>query len=63
MRKALIIASLIGLTLTLLPALLHFYGVIEFEQHKWLTFLGTALYLTTAPFWMNKNKKETGKVK
>jgi hypothetical protein len=63
MRTALKFISFLGLILTLLPSFLHFYGVIEFEQHKWATFLGTALYLSTAPLWMNKNKKETGNVK
>jgi hypothetical protein len=56
MRNALKIASLIGLLLTISPAFLHFYGTIEFEQHIWLTFLGTVIYLSTAPFWMNKEK-------
>jgi hypothetical protein len=50
--------SWLGLILTISPAFLHFSGVIGFEQHKWLTLLGTLLYLTTAPFWMNKKKAE-----
>jgi len=58
MNITLKIISYTGLLLTILPAFLHFYGIIEFEQHKWITFLGTVLYLTTAPFWMNKEKKK-----
>ena len=58
MNIALKIISYTGLLLTILPSFLHFSGVIEFEQHKWITFLGTVLYLTTAPFWMNKEKKK-----
>ncbi len=50
------IISWLGLLLTIAPAFLHFAGTIEFEQHKWLTLLGTILYLSTAPFWMNKKK-------
>jgi purine-cytosine permease-like protein len=33
MRIALIILSFTGLTLTILPAFLHFAGIIEFERH------------------------------
>ncbi len=58
MRNALKIASLAGLILTIAPGFLHFAGVIEFETHKWITFLGTVIYLSTAPFWMNKEKKK-----
>lgn len=46
--------SYLGLLLTVLPAFLHFDGVVAFEQHKWITFFGTAMYLSTSPFWMNK---------
>lgn len=59
MRNILKIASLIGLLLTIAPAFLHFAGKVDFETHKWITFLGTAIYLSTAPFWMNKEKKKT----
>jgi hypothetical protein len=59
MRLSLKIISFAGLLLTILPAFLHFYGVIEFEQHKPITFMGTTLYLLSAPFWMNKTKKKT----
>ena len=61
MRTLLKIVSFLGLLMTVSPAFLHFFGIIEFEQHKWITFLGTALYLGTAPFWMNKKKKVTQK--
>lgn len=58
MRLSLKIISFTGLLLTILPAFLHFYGVIEFEQHKPITLMGTTLYLLSAPFWMNKTKKK-----
>ena len=58
MRKTLIFTSFFGLILTILPAFLHFSGAINFEQHKWMTLMGTVIYLATAPFWMNKKKKE-----
>jgi hypothetical protein len=57
MRIALIILSFTGLTLTILPAFLHFAGIIEFGRHIEITTIGTILYLSTAPFWMNKGKK------
>jgi hypothetical protein len=56
MTQILKIISWLGLLLTISPAFMHFAGMIEFEQHKWITFIGTVLYLTTAPFWMNKKK-------
>jgi hypothetical protein len=58
MRIALIILSFTGLTLTILPAFLHFAGVIEFGRHIEITTVDTILYLSTAPFWMNKGKKK-----
>lgn len=62
MRTALITISFLGLILTISPAFLHFEEIIEFETHKWITFLGTVMYLVSAPFWLNK-KKETVKNK
>jgi len=56
MRYLLKIISYLGLLLTISPSLLHFYGVIDFEQHKWITLLGTLLYLSSSPFWMNRKK-------
>jgi hypothetical protein len=61
MRIALIILSFTGLMLTILPAFLHFAGIIEFERHLEITTIGTILYLSTAPFWMNKGKKAEAK--
>jgi hypothetical protein len=57
MRNLLKIISLAGLLLTLLPAVLYFYGQIAFEQHKSLMLLGTFAWFATAPFWMNKKAK------
>jgi len=62
MKTALKIMSYLGLILTLLPAFLHFAGAIDFETHKWITLVGTVIYLSTAPFWMNKEKRKTEKV-
>lgn len=56
MNIVLKIISYTGLLLTILPSFLHFAGLIEFELHKWVTLFGTVIYLSTAPFWMNKEK-------
>lgn len=49
--------SLIGLALTLLPSILVFRGDISLETHRTLMFVGTLLWLTTAPFWLGKGDK------
>jgi hypothetical protein len=59
MRTILQIISIMGLFLTIAPAFLHFTGIFAFETHKWVTFLGTAMYLASAPLWLNKKKKES----
>ncbi|MEX1241190.1 MAG: hypothetical protein WEB30_15810 [Cyclobacteriaceae bacterium] len=56
MDKILKALSVIGLILSLLPALLSFNGVISFEQFKILLLTGTILWFSTAPFWINKKK-------
>ena len=48
------VVSYIGLLLTLLPALLVFAGLITLATYKWIMLGGTALYLFTAPFWINR---------
>ena len=52
------IISYCGLLLTLLPSILVFADVISMERHKLLALVGTALWLGTAPFWMNKVKEK-----
>ena len=54
MKTILKIISAIGLGLTLGPSFLVFSGSITFDLHKWLMLLGTILWFSTAPFWMNK---------
>ncbi|MBK7978934.1 MAG: hypothetical protein IPK06_02750 [Ignavibacteriae bacterium] len=53
--KALIkILSLISLIATILPSILVFNNVISMETNKLIMTLGTLLWFSTAPFWMNK---------
>ena len=56
MRHLLIFLSINGLILTLLPSLLVYHEVITLDTYKTLTLVGTVLWLTTAPWWMNKKK-------
>ncbi|MEN8192941.1 MAG: hypothetical protein ABFS12_08995 [Bacteroidota bacterium] len=54
MRPLLKIISLIGLLVTIIPSFLVFTGVITLDNNKLLMVLGTILWFSTAPFWMNK---------
>ena len=54
MRSLLKIVSLIGLLATIVPSLLVFWGVITLDSNKVLMIIGTLLWFSTAPFWMNK---------
>ena len=57
MKTILIIISLIGLILTIVPSILVFSNTINLAVHKNLMLIGTVLWFTTAPFWMNKRNK------
>ena len=59
MKTILTILSIIGLLFTLAPAFFHFYGIITLEEQKILMLAGTILWLTTAPFWLGKKRKES----
>ncbi|WP_422860763.1 hypothetical protein ACOKFD_07995 [Flagellimonas sp. S174] len=50
--------SYVGLILTLVPSFLVFLQVLELELYKNLMLLGTLIWCTTAPFWINKKVKE-----
>lgn len=58
MKKLLIVISFIGLLLTIVPAFLVFYDVIELQKHFHLMALGTLLWFATAPFWMKTKTLE-----
>jgi hypothetical protein len=53
MRVSLKLVSWLGLTLTLLPSFFVFGGALSPEAFKGLVLAGSALWLTTAPFWIN----------
>ncbi|MCI0496308.1 hypothetical protein L0Z72_14975 [candidate division KSB1 bacterium] len=54
MKTTLKLLSLAGLILTLLPSVLVFLKLIEFNSHLNLMILGTILWFGSAPFWMKK---------
>jgi len=57
MRILLIIISIVGLILTIMPAFLVFADKMELQTNKSLMLIGTILWFATAPFWMSKRKK------
>ncbi len=58
MRMLLIIISVIGLILTILPSLLVFNGVIEIKTHYLLMTVGMVFWFVSAPFWMKSKSLE-----
>ena len=56
MRKLLMMVSLAGLVLTLIPAVLVFTGAIAWETHASLMTVGMVCWFATAPFWMKKSR-------
>jgi len=59
MKPFLILISILGLALSVVPAFLVFYGVITWDAHANLMIVGMVLWFATAPFWM-KPKKDLG---
>lgn len=56
-KVILIIISMIGLGLTVIPSFFVFAKVISLSTHKQLMFVGTVLWFVTAPFWIGKKTK------
>jgi hypothetical protein len=48
------LGSVIGLGLTILPAVLVFSGTLSWQTHANLMTLGMILWFFTAPLWMKK---------
>lgn len=46
--------SFLGLLLTILPSILVFLRLIGLPASKTLMLLGTLLWFSTAPLWLNK---------
>jgi hypothetical protein len=56
MKKILQIISYLGLILTVSPGFLVFMGKMSFENYKIWVLIGTILWFSTAPFWINKSR-------
>lgn len=59
MKAFLILISILGLALTVVPAFLVFFGIITWDAHAKLMLAGMILWFGSAPFWM-KPKKDLG---
>ncbi len=51
-KKILIVISMIGLALTIVPSILSFKDVIPMEDHFSYMVLGMICWFVTAPLWM-----------
>jgi hypothetical protein len=56
MRAIVILVSVVGLLLTVLPAFAVFAGAITWQTHATLMLVGTVLWFAAAPFWIGGTK-------
>ena len=54
MKYILKIGSILGLGLTVVPAVLVFSGTLTWDTHAMLMAIGALLWFATAPFWLLK---------
>ena len=52
--------SYLGLVLSVVPGFLVFYQVMSLETYKMSLLIGTALWLLTGPFWINRRDNPIG---
>ena len=62
MKTLLIVASMLALGLTVVPAFLVFQGALTWQTHAVLMLIGTVLWFATAPFWMRQRKEQDDSV-
>jgi len=56
MKTLLIILSIAGLALTIVPSALVFAGDMTLDTHKQLMLVGMLAWFVTAPFWMKEQE-------
>lgn len=56
MRILLIILSVIGLGLTIIPSILVFLQEMSMDSHKQWMLVGMILWFATSPFWIKEQK-------
>ena len=54
MKNILQLASLVGLALTIIPAFLVAFGIVSWQAHASLMFVGTLIWFCSAPLWMSQ---------
>ncbi|MFD2036449.1 hypothetical protein ACFSKL_16710 [Belliella marina] len=59
MKNITVILSIVGLLFTITPPFLVFSGIIPPATSKTLMLIGTVVWFTTAPFWLNKKSENT----
>jgi hypothetical protein len=55
MKTLVILGSLCGLGLTIVPSILVFSGVLPWQTHADLMIAGMVLWFITSPLWMKKD--------
>lgn len=58
MRKILVLISVAGLGLTVIPAFMVLNGTLAWESHSALMILGMILWFGSSPFWMGKGSQK-----
>ena len=58
MKGVMVVVSVAGLLLTVVPAFLVLHGTLSWEAHARLMFLGMLLWFGSAPFTLWKSSKE-----
>lgn len=56
MKILLIILSLAGLALTVVPSVLVFLQTISLDDHKFYMLIGMVMWFVTAPFWIKEQE-------
>ena len=56
MKTILIILSVIGLGLTIIPSIMVYLQEMTMQTNHQLMFIGTILWFSTSPFWIKKQE-------
>ena len=60
MKTILKLISFSGLTLTIAPPIIYFFGGMEMDSMKLWMLIGMIAWMGSAPFWVNKKKQAVG---
>ena len=59
MKNLLKLLSLVGLILSIVPPVMLFLGKMEMDSMKLWMGVGMAVWMVTAPFWINKSSQQS----